>query len=149
VFTARFSGPRDRRGGRNALETELHRLGVQQKNGKPNHPQTQGKVGRFQQTMKKWLTAQQPQPATITQLQALLDTFTSAYNQQRPHRSLPRRATPAAAYAARPRATPASPLIFMTGSAPTPSAPAAPSPCAPAAASTTSASAAPTPAPAS
>jgi hypothetical protein len=109
VFTARFSGPRDRRGGRNALETELHRLGVQQKNGKPNHPQTQGKVGRFQQTMKKWLTAQQPQPATITQLQALLDTFTSAYNQQRPHRSLPRRATPAAAYAARPRATPGQP----------------------------------------
>jgi hypothetical protein len=109
VFTARFSGPRDRRGGRNALETELHRLGVQQKNGKPNHPQTQGKVERFQQTMKKWLTAQQPQPATVAQLQALLDTFTSAYNQQRPHRSLPRRATPAAAYAARPRATPGQP----------------------------------------
>jgi transposase InsO family protein len=41
VFTTRLSGGR---GGRNALEHELRRLGVQQKNGKPNHPQTQGKV---------------------------------------------------------------------------------------------------------
>jgi transposase InsO family protein len=106
VFTARFSG---RRGGRNALETELGHLGVQQKNGKPNHPQTQGKVERFQQTMKKWLAAQAPQPATIAQLQILLGTFTSAYNTTRPHRSLPQRATPAAAYAARPKATPGRP----------------------------------------
>jgi transposase InsO family protein len=103
VFTTRFSGGK---GGRNALENELRRLGITQKNGKPNHPQTQGKVERFQQTMKKWLAAQRPQPATVTQLQALLDTFASAYNTQRPHRSLPRRATPATAYAARPKATP-------------------------------------------
>src|ERR1700761_6567419 len=103
VFTTRFSGGK---GGRNALEHELRRLGVQQKNGKPNHPQTQGKVERFQQTMKKWLTAQAPQPATIAQLQTLLDTFTSAYNTARPHRSLPHRATPATAYAGRPKAVP-------------------------------------------
>ncbi|TDO26061.1 hypothetical protein EV643_1763, partial [Kribbella sp. VKM Ac-2527] len=30
------------------LETELRRLGVDQKNGRPWHPQTQGKVERFQ-----------------------------------------------------------------------------------------------------
>ena len=35
VFTTRFSGGK---GGRNGLETELRRLGVKQKNGKPNHP---------------------------------------------------------------------------------------------------------------
>ena len=103
VFTTRFSGGR---GGRNGLEAELRRLGITQKNGKPNHPQTQGKAERFQQTMKKWLAAQHPQPATIAQLQALLDAFTGAYNHQRPHRSLPHRATPATVYAARPKATP-------------------------------------------
>jgi hypothetical protein len=43
VFTARFVGGR---GGHNALEAELRRLGVTQKNGKPNHPQTQGKAQR-------------------------------------------------------------------------------------------------------
>jgi hypothetical protein len=103
VYTTRFSGGR---GGRNGLETELRRLGITQKNGKPNHPQTQGKAGRFQQTAKKWLRAQAPQPATIAQLQALLDAFTEEYNTARPHRSLPHRATPATAYAARPKAVP-------------------------------------------
>jgi transposase InsO family protein len=103
VFTTRFAGGR---GGRNGFESELRRLGVTQKNGKPAHPQTQGKIERFWQTLKSWLAAQAPQPATIAQLQALLDDFTTVYNQQRPHRSLPHRATPATAYAARPEATP-------------------------------------------
>ncbi len=40
------------RGGRNAFETELATLGIIQKNGRGNHPQTQGKVERFQQTLK-------------------------------------------------------------------------------------------------
>ena len=57
-------------------------------------------------TLKNWLRAQPAQPATVAQLQALLDTFTSTYNHQRPHRSLPHRATPATAYAARPKAAP-------------------------------------------
>ena len=33
-----------------------------QKNSRPNHPTTCGKVERFQQTMKKWLRAQPVQP---------------------------------------------------------------------------------------
>ncbi len=103
VFTTRLSGGR---GGRNALEHELRRLGIKQKNGKPNHPQTQGKVERFQQTMKNWLRAQPRQPATLAELQALLDAFATVYNKQRPHRSLTGRATPADAYAARPKAGP-------------------------------------------
>jgi len=63
-------------------------------------------VERFQQTLKNWLAAQDPQPADLAALQALLDTFTRIYNHQRPHRSLPHRATPATAYAARPKALP-------------------------------------------
>jgi transposase InsO family protein len=102
VFTARFSGGK---GGRNHLETELHRLGVTQINSTPNHPTTCGKVERFHQTLKKWLTAQ-PRAASITALQIQLDEFTATYNRRRPHRELPHRATPATAYTARPKATP-------------------------------------------
>jgi transposase InsO family protein len=103
VYTVRFAGGR---GGRTALETELRRLGIVQKNSRPNHPTTCGKAERFQQTLKKWLRAQAPQPSTITHLQALIDTFTDEYNHRRPHRSLPHRATPATTYQARPKATP-------------------------------------------
>ncbi|KRA37961.1 MULTISPECIES: IS481 family transposase [unclassified Nocardioides] len=103
VYTVRFAS---HRGGKTRLELELRRLGIVQKNSRPNHPTTCGKVERFQQTMKKWLRAQPDQPATITELQALLDQFRDHYNQHRPHRSLEHRATPATAYAARPKATP-------------------------------------------
>ena len=105
VFTTRFSGGK---GGRNHLEHELRDLHIIQKNGQPNHPQTQGKVERFQQTMKKWLRAQPAQPATITELQTLLEVFRDTYNRHRPHRSLPQRATPETAYTTRPKAAPAS-----------------------------------------
>jgi transposase InsO family protein len=105
VFTTRFAGGR---GGRNHLEHELHKLNITQKNGHPNHPQTQGKVERFQQTLKKWLRAQPEQPTTITQLQTLLDRFAGDYNQRRPHRSLPHHATPATIYQSLPKATPSS-----------------------------------------
>jgi transposase InsO family protein len=103
VFTTRLSGGK---GGRNHLETELRRLDVVQKNGRPNHPTTQGKVERFQQTLKKWLRAQPEQPSTIDDLQALLDAFVEEYNEHRPHRSLEHRATPATVYTTRPKATP-------------------------------------------
>lgn len=54
VYTNRFAGGR---GGRTSLETELRRLNIVQKNSRPNHPTTCGKVERFQQTMKNWLHA--------------------------------------------------------------------------------------------
>ncbi len=47
VFTTRLSGGK---GGRNAFESELHRLGVVQINSTPNHPTTCGKIERFHQT---------------------------------------------------------------------------------------------------
>ncbi|MEU0805934.1 hypothetical protein [Streptomyces sp. NPDC005970] len=60
VFTTRLSGGR---GGRNALEHELRRLHINQKNAALNHPTTCGKVERFQQTTKNWAPrATGPQP---------------------------------------------------------------------------------------
>jgi transposase InsO family protein len=106
VFTTRLSGGRRGAGTRNGFETELRRLGVTQINSTPSHPTTCGKVERFQQTMKKWLRAQTPQPTTLPELQALLDAFVAEYNHRRPHRSLPHRATPATIYTARPKASP-------------------------------------------
>jgi transposase InsO family protein len=103
VFTTRLAGGR---GGKNALEHALARLGVTQKNSRPNRPTTCGKVERFQQTMKKHLTAANPQPNTLADLQALIDAFTQTYNQHRPHRSLLHQATPAAVYTTRPKAAP-------------------------------------------
>ena len=98
VFTTRS------RNGPNKLENELRLLGITQKNGRPNHPQTQGKVERFQQTLKKWL-AKQPKVRSMTQLQAQIDTFRDYYNHQRPHRSLGRQ-TPHERYTANPKIGP-------------------------------------------
>lgn len=99
VYTARHSG------GKNAFEYLLTALRIVQKNGKPNHPQTQGKVERFHQTLKRWLAHQTP-AATLPDLQDQLDRFRETYNQQRPHRQLARR-TPATAYTTLPKAVPA------------------------------------------
>ncbi|HET8602616.1 MAG TPA: IS481 family transposase [Marmoricola sp.] len=148
VFTVRFSGGK---GGRNAFEKQLREWNITQKNSRGNHPQTCGKTERFQQTFKRWLAAQPDQPATIAELQALLDQFRGYYNHHRPHRSLPDRAVPRPSTTPcrgpprpaheRPRPT--------TGSASTGSTRPARSPCATAGASTPSASAEPTPEPAS
>ena len=101
VYTTRFSGGK---GGRNAFEARLAYLGTEQKNSTPNHPTTCGKVERFQQTLKKWLTAH-PGAHSLDQLQGLIDEFTRHYNHNRPHRSLGR-ATPAAAYNRLPKTGP-------------------------------------------
>src|SRR3954453_18755671 len=62
VFTVRLSGGK---GGRNGFEHQLRAWNVIQKNSRPNHPTTCGKVERFQQTLKNWLRAQPDQPATL------------------------------------------------------------------------------------
>lgn len=98
VFTARYVK------GVCAFEIELASRGITQKNGRGYHPQTQGKVERLNQTLKKWLAARD-RPADIEQLQTLLDEFAHHYNHTRPHRSLNGR-TPATAYNARAKATP-------------------------------------------
>lgn len=98
VYTARHGG------GRNEFEYVLAALNIHQKNGAPNHPQTQGKIERFHQTLKKWLRAR-PRAATIRELQTQLDTFRDHYNTARPHRG--RATTPDTAYTATPKAAPA------------------------------------------
>jgi transposase InsO family protein len=108
VFTAAPRG-----GGRCAIEVELAALGISYRHSRAYHPQTCGKVERFHQTLKRWL-ARQPKAATLAQLQAQLDAFAGYYNTQRPHRALGRR-TPAAAFAARPKATPSPPGFTVPG----------------------------------
>lgn len=100
VYTARHGG------GKNAFEYLLAILGITQKNGSPGHPQTQGKIERFHQTLKIWLT-QQPPAASLPQLQHQLDYFRDIYNEQRPHRAR-ERTTPGQAYRALPKAEPTS-----------------------------------------
>lgn len=102
VFTA---APRN---GRCAMESELLALGIVYKHSRPYHPQTCGKVERFHQTLKRWLSRQEP-PGSLTELQAQLDRFTAYYNTVRPHRALGRR-TPADAHETRVKATPQGPV---------------------------------------
>ena len=99
VYTSRFTH------GHNDFERLLASLGITQKNGHPGHPQTQGKIERFHQTLKRWLTPR-PRPTTLADAQTLLDTFRELYTTARPHRALPQRRTPAQAYTALPKATP-------------------------------------------
>lgn len=86
VFTTRLARHKGARGG---FEKLLRAHGIRQKNRAAGHPQTQGKIERFHQTLKRWLAAR-PAPTTIDELQGLLDEFRTWYNTSAtPH---PRRA---------------------------------------------------------
>ena len=78
IFTAQF------RNGRCGFETELATLGITIKHGKPYHPQTQGKIERFHQTLKRWLRKQAPADS-IAELQQQVNFFVRYYNETRPH----------------------------------------------------------------
>jgi transposase InsO family protein len=107
VYTASY------RGGTGAMETELLSLGIVYKHSRPYHPQTNGKVERFHQTVKKFLEAQD-QAEDIDQLQGHLDRFVRYYNEVRPHRSLGRK-TPRSAFEARTKARPSQAGIDVEG----------------------------------
>jgi transposase InsO family protein len=98
IYTAKY------RGGKVVMETLTEALGVTYKHSSPYHPQTCGKVERFHQTLKKFLTKQDA-ATSLPELQAQLDRFVTNYNEQRPHRALGRR-TPAEAFNARLKAHP-------------------------------------------
>lgn len=90
---------------RNVLAEAVAPLGVASTHSRPYHPQTNGKVERFHQTLKKWLAAQ-PRAADLAELQAQLDCFRHFYNHQRPHRGIGRR-HPAQVWADAPKSGPA------------------------------------------
>ena len=80
IYTAAY------RGSHTGMEIELAMLGIRFKHGKPYHPQTQGKVERYHQTLKKWLR-KQPPASSIDELQTQIDGFVTYYNEKRPHQA--------------------------------------------------------------
>ena len=92
-------GPHARGAGASAFARAVTALGARLIHSSPYHPQTCGKVERHHQTLKRWL-ALQPAPATLDQLQALLDAYRDYYNTRRHHtavKATPRHAWDAAA----------------------------------------------------
>ena len=87
------------------FEANLRDAGIRPFTGRPYHPQTTGKVERFQQTLKKWLR-RQPLASTIVELQAQIDEFVHVYNFERPHQGIGR-ITPASRWHAQDASGPA------------------------------------------
>ena len=92
------------RGGPNVMQAELMAKGIAFKHSRPYHPQTCGKVERFHQTLKGFLS-KQPKARSISELQRQIDRFVAYYNEVRPHRARQRQ-TPRAAFHARDKARP-------------------------------------------
>src|SRR5207244_13375037 len=90
VFTGR------QRRGKVILELELERLGIVPKHSTAYHPQTCGKVERFHQTLKRFLSKRRP-ARSLAELQHQLEIFRAYYNNVRPHRALNRQ-TPMAGF---------------------------------------------------
>jgi transposase InsO family protein len=97
------------RGGANIVEAELLARGITYHHSRPYHPQTCGKVERFHQTLKGYLSKQKA-ARSIEDLQTQIDTFVAYYNEVRPHRSKGRM-TPKAAFDTRDKARPAGPIF--------------------------------------
>ena len=101
------------------FEANLRDAGIRPFTGRPYHPQTTGKVERFQQTLKKWLRRQDRRSGRardLAALQARLDTFCAYYNEQRPHQGIGR-VTPLSRWQANPSSKPATePLEHPTPS---------------------------------
>lgn len=76
-----------RQGGISKLEVWLMRLGIRVSHSRPHHPQTQGKLERFHQTLKRELLFNTPF-RTLTACQQGMDRWRDQYNQLRPHEAL-------------------------------------------------------------
>jgi len=92
-----------------SFERKLREAGIRPITGRPYHPQTTGKVERFQQTLKKWLR-RQPLAGDLAELQSQLDEFCRIYNNERPHQGIGR-VTPISRWQGTTKSTPnATPL---------------------------------------
>lgn len=91
---------------RMGLAAALRPLGIGAGHSRPFHPQTCGKVERFHQSLKRFLSAQ-PRAIDLAELQSQLDSFAQIYNHLRPHRSLGRQ-IPAEVWARTPKSGPVS-----------------------------------------
>jgi transposase InsO family protein len=83
-FTSRMTG------GVGPFERHLWQLGIPTLNGRPYHPQTQGKVERFHATIHQWLDDWQAEHGPIVDLATLdgaLELFRIDYNTNRPHQA--------------------------------------------------------------
>lgn len=90
---------------RHTVADALAALGVAASHTRPSRPQSNGKVERFHQTLKKRLTVLD-RADTIAGLQHQLDAFKAIYNCERPHRGIGRR-RPADVWATAPKSGPA------------------------------------------
>ena len=98
------------------FEANLRDGGIRPITGRGYHPQTTGKVERFQQTLKNWLHHQDRQhglTVNLDALQARLDEFCDYYNTQRPHQGIGR-VTPLSRWQATPRSRPGNPIPHPT-----------------------------------
>ncbi len=94
------------------FEANLRDGGIRPITGRPYHPQTTGKVERFQQTLKNWLRHHDRRRGLahdLVELQHRLDEFCDYYNTQRPHQGIGR-VTPASRWHTSPPARPGDPL---------------------------------------
>lgn len=73
-------------GGLSTLEVWLMRLGIEVSHSRPHHPQTQGKLERFHQTLKRELLHRSF--SDMEHCQRVMDHWRAQYNQQRPHEAL-------------------------------------------------------------
>jgi transposase InsO family protein len=88
------------------FEVRLCAAGIVAVTSAPFHPQTCGKVERFQQTLKKWLRVRRKFLTSLAALNICLEDFATYYNYQRPHRGIGR-TTPYARWTAKLPARPA------------------------------------------
>ncbi len=90
--------------GLSALEAWLLRLGIAVSQGRPHHPQTQGKLERLHRTLWAEVTGIRDLPDLAT-AQRRFDAWRQVYNLERPHEALAH-AVPASRYQPSPRPFP-------------------------------------------